>query len=186
MAKAVGTIHRPRCMVVKATNPGDFVLTHGHTAISKGIRVVQRARFRGDRRKFAYWNHAALLVGDSGEIVEAHGHGVRKANVNREYLARQVTVVKLGYDQRDRDQAVAYALSCVGEGYDFATILGLLGWVTFGGRLVIAVAGTEICSSLVANSLVRCGPIFPRPPITMMPADLAHFYDVTPPDEEPK
>ncbi len=39
-------------------------------------------------------------------------------------------------------------------------------------------SGTAICSGFVCDALTRAGYIWPRPPISMMPADLARYFDV--------
>src|SRR5262245_56939346 len=63
--------------------PGGFILTHGNAWTSKIIRFGQRLRIHGDDRKYAYWNHAALIVNDDGALVEALGAGVERTNISR-------------------------------------------------------------------------------------------------------
>jgi hypothetical protein len=165
------------------TTPGDFVLTHGHGIISGLIRFGQAIHFRGERSHYAHWTHCALIVGTNGEIVEARAGGVHDANLNVEYAEKDRVIVRMdGSDQRDRDQAVAFAASCVGDRYGFLTIIGIAIWILCGGGLVIGLARTEICSVLVAEALTRYGVIWPRNPAMLMPAEIAEFYDVpTPP-----
>lgn len=155
------------------------MLTHGHTLVHRGIRVAQTIRFRGERRQFAYWNHAALVVGTKGEIIEAQArYGVRLSSLDVEYADRHYVIVDSCQSSEDRDEMVAFAASCVGQEYGFLTIIGLLGWVLFGGKLIIGLDGTEICSGLVAQALVRGTANFPKMPSMCMPADLAEYYDV--------
>jgi uncharacterized protein YycO len=159
------------------TVAGDFVLTHGSTLLHKGIRAVQAVRFRGARRTFAYWNHVAMIVGPAGEIVEAHASGVRRANLNVEYLPCDALIIRLSAGRDDRRQAIAFAESCIGNSYSFVSILGLIAWTIFGGRLIIGLDGTEMCSGLVGQALCRYGTIFPLNPAMLLPAHIAEFYN---------
>jgi hypothetical protein len=61
--------------------PGDFILTHGPDWISRLIRFGQGIRYRGSDRQYAYWNHAALIVGPD-ELIEALGHGVSRTTLS--------------------------------------------------------------------------------------------------------
>src|SRR5258708_39949112 len=63
--------------------PGDFLLTHSATFYGWLIRFGQRLRFWGKNRPFAYWNHAVLIVGADGKIVEALGNGVIQGNIRK-------------------------------------------------------------------------------------------------------
>lgn len=161
------------------TQPGDIVLTHGHSLIHKGIRFAQNIRFRGERRRFAYWNHAAVVVGKHGEIIEAQArYGVRKASLAVEYADLHYDVVDVKQTQADRDEIVAFAESCLGQDYGFLTIISLMMWTSFGGKFIFGLDGTEICSGLAAQAQVRGTANFPRMPSMMMPADLAEYYEV--------
>ena len=60
--------------------PGDFILTHGDSFISKVIQFGEGLRIHGDDHKYAWFNHAALVVGHDGELVEALGRGVVSSN----------------------------------------------------------------------------------------------------------
>src|SRR6266404_2914741 len=86
-------------------DPGDFILTHGSAFFSMLIRFGQRLRFRGKNRKFAWWNHAAMIVSKSGDLIEALGAGVRATHIDK-YKATEYHLVPLGTlaDQRDRGQ----------------------------------------------------------------------------------
>lgn len=161
------------------TNPGDLVLTHGHSVVHRAIRAAQAVRFRGDRRPYAFFNHAAIIADRWGEVIEATAGGVRRSHL-ASYTADgyQYVVVDAGADQHDRAQIVAFAESCLGQQYGFLTIAALLAWTVFGGKLVIGLDGTEICSGLAAQALVRDGANFPRQPTMCMPADLAEYFNV--------
>ena len=92
-------------------------------------------------------------------------------------------LVRLGdlADRRDREQVVAFADWCRGEKYDFVTIVSVAFTLLFGGKFDFGMDGETICSGLVARALERTNAIFDRTPSHMMPADLAWYFNVTPP-----
>lgn len=157
--------------------PGDFILCHRKGFASACIRGGERLRLRsGDN-----WSHAALCINET-EIVEALTHGVERNPISVyrdiEYVVVQTNLGGLngGYDAQ---QAVAFALSCVGQKYGFAIILGIgLRFLTPGTGLWFGMNGTEICSGLVGQSLVRGWANFPVNPSALTPADLALYYKV--------
>jgi hypothetical protein len=59
-------------------DPRDFILPHGSAFYSKLIRFGQTLRFRGKNRKYAWWNHAAMRISQTGDLIEALGPGVEK------------------------------------------------------------------------------------------------------------
>ncbi len=56
--------------------PGDFMLTHSGSLVSRLTQLAQQIRFRGADHKYAFWSHAAVIVSAEGDIVEAVGAGV--------------------------------------------------------------------------------------------------------------
>ncbi len=59
---------------------GDFLLTHGESRISRLIRFGQSLRF--DKR-YAWWNHAALILNERGDIAEALSKGIVCNHISR-------------------------------------------------------------------------------------------------------
>jgi uncharacterized protein YycO len=165
-------------------DPGDFILTHGSAFFSKLIRFGQRLRFRGSNQKYAYWNHAAMIVSDTGDLIEALGPGVEATHIDS-YKPTEYHLVRLGSlaDRHDREQAVAFAKWCRGEKYDWMTIVSIAFTLLFGGKFNFGIDGETICSGLVARALERTNAIFDRTPSHIMPADLARYFKVTPPAE---
>jgi uncharacterized protein YycO len=163
-------------------DPGDFILTHGRAFFSKLIRFGQRLRFRGSNRKYAWWNHAAMIVSDTGGLIEALGPGVERTHLDK-YKPTEYHLVRLGSlaDLRDREQVVAFADWCRGEKYDFVTIVSIAFTLLFGGKFDFGMDGETICSGLVARALERTNAVFDRTPSHIMPADLARYFNVTPP-----
>jgi hypothetical protein len=80
---------------VDRPRPGDFILVHGNSWRSRVISGYEllRARTRVERQA-ARWNHAAIIVGTNGAIVEAGTAGVIRQHVEkyRDFDYRYVTV----------------------------------------------------------------------------------------------
>ncbi len=165
---------------------GDFILTHGDAWTSKLIRFGQRLRIHGDDRKYTHWNHAALIVSDSGDLIEALGTGVTTTHISK-YRPRELHLVRIDASAADRQQAVDFARWAAGlagvprQRYGFLTIASIAYTLLTGGKFTFAVEGEAICSGLVARAMERTGALFNRTPTHVMPADLAKYYDVEPP-----
>ena len=161
-----------------AFSPGDFVLVRGHALTSFLIRLGQRLRLRGEDKDFAYWNHAALLVSDGGDIVEALGRGVVERNLTA-YQPNDYKIVRLKKaTKRDREKAVLFANWAAGKvysdglpvgaaqrkvGYSFLAILSiafrLVGMTLFlgfaaAGVTLLSVGETELGLVFVGLALV--------------------------------
>jgi uncharacterized protein YycO len=162
--------------------PGDFILTHGSSFFSYLIRFGQRLRFRGKDAKYARWSHAAIITSSKGDLIEAVGAGVSRANLSK-YRETEYHLVKLAKlaDARDREQAVRYATWSLGESYAFFNIVSIALSLLMGGKFTFGFDGQAICSGLVARALERTNAIFNRSPSHIMPADLAKYFKVTPP-----
>lgn len=163
--------------------PGDFILTHGNTWVSRLIRVGQYLRFWGADRKYAWWNHAAMVISPDGKLIEALGAGVLLTHISR-YKKTQYHLVRLGNiaTTHDRRQAVVFARWCLGEKYGYLTIVSIALSLLTGGKFTFGFDGQSICSGLVARALERTDAIFNRSPSHTMPADLAKYFEVEPPD----
>jgi uncharacterized protein YycO len=164
--------------------PGDFILTHGDAFYSKLIRFGQRLRFRGPNRKYAWWNHAAMIVSKTGDLIEALGPGVERTHLDK-YKPTEYHLVRLGSlaDHRDRQQVIDFAEWSLGEKYGWLTIVNIALTLLLGGRFDFGIDGQTICSGLVAKALERTNAIFDRASSNIMPADLARYFQVTPPAE---
>jgi uncharacterized protein YycO len=155
----------------KAANPdefssGDFILTHSSSFYGWLIRFGQRLRFQGDDRKYCSWNHAAMIVSSNGDVVEALNAGVRRTHINA-YASTEYTLVHLQpalADHHDRSQVVAFANWCLGQPYDWFTIISIALSLVTGGKFTFGFEGQSICSGLVARGLerpVRCLIVLP-------------------------
>lgn len=168
--------------VVGEYDPGDFILTHGKTIISQLIRFGQRVRFRGQRRKYAWWNHAAMIVSADGDLVEALGAGVERTNLFK-YKGTEYHLVRLNLlaTPHDRKQVVRFAEWCRGEEYGYVTVVSIALSLLTGAKFSFGFDGQQICSGLVARALERTDIIFDQSPSHVMPANLAEYFDIEPP-----
>ena len=164
-------------------NPGDFILTHGNTKISRLIQFGQCIRFRGADKKYAWWNHAALIVSEEGDLIEALGAGVRETNISK-YKPTEYYLVQIGSlaTEHDREKVIKFAKSCIGIPYGKLIIMSIALSLFTGCKFTFGFDGQSICSGLVARALERTSIIFNRTPSHITPADLAKYFSVEPPE----
>jgi hypothetical protein len=156
--------------------PGDFLVTHGTAWTSRLIRFGEAIRYRGSNRQFAHWSHAVAVVSESGAIVEALGRGVTAGEISK-YAGSEYAYVRIQATPDDRTEMAAFASSQVGSEYGYLTIVSIAFVLLTSGRLRFGLSGTEICSGLVARMLER-GTYSWVDPSSVMPADLARFFEV--------
>lgn len=122
-----------------------------------------------------------MIVSDTGGLIEALGCRVKKTHIDK-YKSTEYHLVCLGAlaDRRDREQVVAFADWCLGEEYDFVTLVSIAFTLLFGGKFDSGMDGQTMCSGLVARALERTNAIFDRTPSHITPADLARYFNVTP------
>lgn len=160
--------------------PGDFILSRGTSPLSRLISFGQSVRIHGRDRVFAHWSHAALVVSETGDLIEANRPGVIRSHV-KDYEHIDYRVVHTGADDHDRQQAVEFAEWCVDHLKLGRLIFFSLGLSMLTGRKFSFFSdGTTLCSGLVARAQERTGAIFNRAPTHIAPADLAKYYDVRP------
>jgi hypothetical protein len=162
--------------------PGDFLLTHSTAWPNRMVRLAQRIALP-EVRRFAYWDHCAMVVSREGDLVEAiGGRGVVRTSAVR-HLHTEYRLVRVPLEEEGRRAAVRYALRAVEERrrYGWSTIAaGFLAQLT-DDRLALLLLGEETCSGLVAQALQSAGVYFDRRPAHVLPADLARSYGVRPP-----
>jgi hypothetical protein len=156
---------------------GDFILTHGEGFICELIRFGQRLRFTGDNARFAYWNHAALLVNPEGDLIEALGDGIKKTHISK-YTQKEYVVVSIEASDADRAEMLQFAESFLTMEYGYATFISIGLSLLTGLRFSFGFEGQFICSGLVARALERTQEIFQENPTSIMPATLAKYYGV--------
>ncbi len=161
--------------------PGDFILAHRHHPVAGLISLAQERRHRGADAVFAHWSHTALVVDETGSLVEAEINGVRRNPISR-YRADEYHLVRLGreFSSAGRAAAVAYAAEQVGQGFGFLDMFGASLYLLFGWPVRLVRRGHEICSGLVVRALQAGGLVPELDPLLTLPADLAKRYDVRP------
>jgi|ERR1035441_2617232 uncharacterized protein YycO len=157
---------------------GDILLIKTNHFVSRLIRFGQR----GYGREAASWNHCGVCIGNF-EIVEALTGGVVRSPIDK-YPTADVRVLKAisfpddgkfttAGDMSMRANSIAFALSCIGEKYGYATIAAIALKVLCRGKWNFGVQGTSICSGLAARCLERLGYNFqPYDPSELTPAYL--------------
>lgn len=160
-----------------STKPGDFILTHRESFYSWLIDFGQKLRFK---KQPSYYTHAAIITGNSGELVEALGTGVKEDNISK-YRNVFYTYVEIDAEDKPRQWVKEYAQTMAKRrtSYGWLEILSLGIQILTGLRVALSLDGHMICSGLVATALERTGVIFPRNASCMMPVDLAEFYNVS-------
>lgn len=154
---------------------GDFILTYHDGIYSDLINVGQRLRFRGKDSKYAKYTHAALIINQEGDLIEALAEGIVKSNISK-YSPIEYIHVAIQASDEDRTEMLRFANSCLGEKYGWMTIASIAFSLLSGLKLSFGFDGQEICSGLVARALERTTAIFPRDASHIMPADLAKYY----------
>jgi uncharacterized protein YycO len=157
---------------------GDFILCHRKGFASWCIRFGQdhSPRFAG-HREYGYWSHAALIVSEEGDLVEALTKGVVRSHIS-DYQDVEYTLVRVHAAPLDQEEILRFANKVVGDEYGWTTIVCVgLGLMT-GGDLTFGFEGHMICSGLVALAEERAGAVFDRLAEDIVPADLARYYDV--------
>jgi len=171
--------HYPAGKAAPEAEPGDFILVHGSSFFSRLIRLGEALRVHGADRRYTYWNHAALSTRPDGDLIEATGHGVRRAKLS-EYTPMDYQLVRISATEADRKEAVHFAEWALDarSRYGWATIASITLSVLTGCKFAFFVEGEFICSGLVARALERTTAVFNLDPVHITPADLAKYYGV--------
>jgi len=155
--------------------PGDFVLIHGTNWYNRLIQFGQSLRYHGDDKKYTTWTHVALIVDSDGYLVEALGNGIVKSHISK-YDTFQKRIVSVQASNEDREEAVTFAYSCIGDGYGWFDIISIAFSLLTATKFSFNIDGEEICSGLVARSLERMGWIPKRDASHISPAELAKSF----------
>lgn len=154
--------------------PGDVILTHNSHWQSRLIRIGQSLRYGWNE---AGRNHAALVNTEDGWLAEALGNGVVASHIDK-YLNSDYWLVRIDASDEDREQIQRFSSSVLKARwkYSWTTIISVSLTLLTGQRYVLIGSGSATCSGFVSESLVRAGYIWPKPPVQMLPADLATFF----------
>ena len=161
--------------------PGDFILTHRHQVDAWFIDKAQSRRFKGTDAPFAYWSHAALVVGRDGALVEAKTFGVTRSPIST-YHADEYHLVRIGpqFAPEERSKSVGYAEDQVGQAFGYLDMFGAFLDLLFGLSVRWVRRNHEMCSSLVVAALQKGGLLEEFDPALTFPADLAKVFDARP------
>jgi hypothetical protein len=180
-AQAAEVTHHPPGDTASRLQVGDFLLTGviQQGFVSRAIKLG--ALLRGFPKPFRRFSHAALVIGPD-TLAEALGQGVVRSPISK-YAPANYAIVRTHVDPHDQAQVLAFAEAVLDtrERYGFMTIAGLALYCLSGSSICVQKAGTAICSGFVSDALTRSSFIWPRPPFSMMPADLAQYFDVREP-----
>jgi hypothetical protein len=178
----VTVTHHPPGEAPEMFAVGDFSLhrattTKGRggatTVLGKLIQAGERARFGNS--DYARWTHSALIVSESGDIVEAIEHGVEPGNIAK-YRGSDYMIVHVNASDAQRDLARGFARTRVGDSYGIVNFIGLALQALFGWTVSIHMDAQFICSGLVARATEKYIEAYPRSPENMMPGDLAYYW----------
>jgi hypothetical protein len=160
--------------------PGDFILVRGVGWLGWLIRIFERMRYRTDQdRPFAYWSHAAIIVGPEGLLVEVLHKGVVLSKLEK-YRGQEYHYIHLNLSEANRRNASRHACACLRQRYGASSFLMLAFSLLVGDRLRISDRGQQGCAALIVRALQCAGITFERGPAEMMPADLAKYFGVRP------
>lgn len=165
--------------------PGDFSLHRATTTKGRGgattmlgklIQAGERTRF--GNTDFARWTHSALIVSETGDIVEAIEKGVARNNIFK-YRDTDYMIVHVTASDAQRELACGFADTRVGDKYGIVNFIALAVQALFGWTISFHVDSQFICSGLVSRATEKYITAYPRSPENMMPGDLAYFWDAT-------
>jgi hypothetical protein len=144
-----------------------------------GSRLIQwgeSLRFRGERRRFAHWNHSVWVSEDC--LIEVSGAKVRESPYEK-YRHVEFTVVHSNLTPQERDDADEFVRWVLARRpkFGFLTLTSISLSLLTGLRYTFGAPGTVICSGLVAAALGA--PQWRENPSHVMPADLAEYADIS-------
>jgi hypothetical protein len=169
--------------------PGDFLLGRAHGFKHGLLRFGQGLRMSRRQRKFARYTHAALVVSESGDLIEAVGTGVRRSHVRR-YIdeGEPFQIVRIKVSDEDRRQMVDFAVAALEHKapYGFLANISTALWAFTGSHLIFFSDGSYTCSGLVAAALERTSTRFTTNAARVMPAQLAAMFGAPVPPPDPR
>jgi hypothetical protein len=174
--------HYPPGRAALAPGAGDFIVIHGSDFFSRLIRFGETLRVSAANRRYAYWNHAALVTGPSGTLVEATAKGVRHSDLVS-YTGSDYYLVRITASDEDRSEVVGFGewAAEVHASYGWLTIASIVLTILTGCKLTFFIDGEFICSGLVARAQERTRALFSSDPVHITPAQLAQYYGVPSP-----
>lgn len=165
----------PKGTPIVGAQPGDLLLVAHDSIMAKLIRLGQRIRYRGDRRQFAWCNHACIVV-DKIRLVEQQARGGTIVML-AEYAYKDVALVHPDFTQTEANEVALFAMWTVGIGYGWLTIAGIVLDLLSGFKLSIGSGLRMICSVAASRALEHGGIYTPDVAAgVVLPADLARLF----------
>lgn len=159
---------------------GDIILVRDRheDTIGQLIMAGERGRYPKDADAAA-WTHSALIVSDTGDLVEANQPGIQAGNVSK-YKDHITLILSPEVGDEYRAYACRFAVAQIGTKYDVLDFVGLAVQCLFGWQISLHSDKRFICSGLVSRA-TECYTTsgYPLPSEAMMPADLAVYFGGT-------
>jgi hypothetical protein len=143
---------------------GDILLTHGDALISRLIRFGERLRIHGDDRAYCWFNHAALVLNDQGDLAEALSQGVVRTNASK-YLPNAYAVVRPGITAADTKEVLAFAdwVLATHDRYGWFTIASIAVSVLTGSKFTFFVEHVHLLGVRRSSDGAHRRDLQPRP-----------------------
>ena len=153
---------------IELPTPGDILLVGAADPIDRLLQFCTHGP----------WNHAALVVSESGAIVEMVDGGIRLSNLIHypEPERALIRIDRLSHEDRRQVCAYAYDMLRWHERYGYLGLLNVALRVLTRSRLVLKWDGSMICSEFVAAALAEGGEIFDEDTALITPADLYRHF----------
>lgn len=163
--------------------PGDIILTRDPKGFfSWLIRFGQRLRYRGDDKKYAWFNHVAVVVDTDGTLVEALSRGIVQTNGGR-YDEAWYAYIDTDLSDYERARVAQYAnrVAELNTKYGWMQIVAISLSLLTNSVVQFSVRGQNICSGFAAEALRAGGYWFEvkgqiASSSFLNPADLAHAF----------
>ena len=171
----------PAGVPITGAQPGDLLLIARGSLLGKAIRFGQRLRYRGERRKFAWCNHAAIVV-TKISLVEQQARGGTQVML-ADYAYMDVALVHPEFTTTEATEVALFAMWTLGTPYGWLTIAGCVWDLLTGFKLSIGSGLRMICSVAASRALEHGGIYTPDvSPAAILPADLARLFGAVLPD----
>ncbi len=161
--------------------PGDVVLGRAHKGFRRWVIAFgQGMRIRRGDRRFIDYTHAAVIVDEQGNLIEAVGTGVWESSLSAYAIqGEEYLIVDINASDADRAHVVRFARWARRHRSQYgrlATVSIFFSQLT-GTKFAFFIDGEFHCSGLVARALERTDALFTKDPVHVMPADLAKYLN---------
>jgi hypothetical protein len=156
--------------------PADLILVATDDLPAKVICFGERLRCHGEDKVFAKVNHAMTSLGDGTVVQMIGGGGVITALATYRHLS--YAVVHTTATDAQRSTAVIVACWYVGIEYGFPSAASDALYLLTGLPIALTIGQSVVCSAMATATQRPLGLIPSKPDISVLPSDLAQWYDV--------